>query len=135
MRKKIHTHKFRIRYVETDQMGHVHHSHYAKYFEMGRIEWFRNLGFDYKNIENQGVILPVLQLSIDFKKALFFDELITVITEISAVPTYFLEFKYTLTDKDDKVRARGTTKLIFINKETQKPMRCPSKIKEALNFF
>lgn len=60
--------QIRVRYGETDQMGVVHHGNYALYLEMGRIEWLRKLGVSYKDMEKNGVMLPVVSLTINYKK-------------------------------------------------------------------
>jgi len=67
--------KVRVRYGETDQMGVVYHGNYAQYFEIARIEWLEQLGFSYKKMEEQGVMLPVVSLNTEFKKPAMFDEI------------------------------------------------------------
>ena len=58
----------RVRYAETDQMGVVYHGNYAQYFEMGRVEWLRNMGISYKWMEGNGIMLPVVSLTMNYKK-------------------------------------------------------------------
>ena len=70
----------RVRYAETDQMGVVYHGNYAQYFEMGRVEWLRNLGISYKWMEDNGVMLPVVSLQMNYKKPARYDDLLTVKT-------------------------------------------------------
>ena len=74
--------QFRVRYGETDQMGVVYHGNYAQYFEMGRTEWLRKMGFSYKQMEKEGIMLPVINLSINYKKSAFYDDLIKVKTKL-----------------------------------------------------
>ena len=69
---------FRIRYSETDQMGVVYHGNYAQYLELARVEWLRSLGISYKSMEEGGIMLPVISLSINFLKPALYDDLITV---------------------------------------------------------
>ena len=57
---------FRVRYSETDQMGVVYHGNYAQYLEMGRVEWLRSLGYSYKSMEENGIMLPVISLQLQF---------------------------------------------------------------------
>ncbi len=66
-----HKISIRVRYAETDQMGVVYHGNYAQYFEMGRVEWLRNKGISYKELEKSGVMLPVVSLSMNYKKPAF----------------------------------------------------------------
>ena len=62
------------RYAETDQMGVIHHSTYATYFELARTEWLLSLGLSYSKLEKKGILLPVLSLSIEFKHPLYFED-------------------------------------------------------------
>ena len=70
--------QFRVRYGETDQMGIVYHGNYAQYFEIGRTEWLRKIGFSYKQMEADGIMLPVISLTINYKKSARYDDLIKV---------------------------------------------------------
>lgn len=128
MCKKIHQLKFRVRYNETDQMGYVHHANYARYFEMGRIEWLRSLGASYASLESSGVLLPVLSLSVSFNKAIYFDDELILETRMETEPSLYLEFRYKLYDKSETCCAEGHTKLVFLNAKTRKPMRCPKEL-------
>jgi acyl-CoA thioester hydrolase len=76
---KEHEFNVRVRYSETDQMGVVYHN-YAMYFEMGRVEWLRNLGISYKWMEESGIMLPVVSLNINYKKPARYDDLLKVKT-------------------------------------------------------
>ena len=62
---EYHQIQIRVRYSETDQMRVVYHGNYAQYFEMGRVEWLRNLGVSYKWMEDNGVMLPVVSLEMN----------------------------------------------------------------------
>ncbi len=128
MCRKIHHQKFRARYGETDQMGYVHHANYARYFEMGRIEWLRSLGVSYASLESSGVLLPVLSLSVSFKKAIYFDDELTLETCLETKPDLYLEFTYKLYKQDQICCAEGHTKLVFLDASTRKPMRCPKEL-------
>lgn len=121
-----------VRYSETDQMSFVYHGNYVKYFEMGRISWLKKLGFSYKKIEEDGILLPVIDLKINFKQPAMFDDKLTLITTLAKLPSYMIEFNYEIL-KDDKIITLGYTKLIFLNSKTNKPIRCPKKILDSLN--
>lgn len=83
----------RVRYAETDQMGVVYHGNYAQYFEMGRVEWLRNMGVSYKWMEENGVMLPVVSLSLNFKKPARYDDLLTVKTILKSQTSVKIEFE------------------------------------------
>ena len=123
--------EFYVRYSETDQMSFVYHGNYVKYFEMGRIAWLNKLGFSYKKMEEDGILLPVIDLKINFKKSAQFDDKLTLITKLISIPSYMIEFEYKI-KRDGSLISSGYTKLIFLNSKTNKPMRCPDQIINAL---
>ena len=123
--------EFYVRYNETDQMSFVYHGNYVKYFEMGRIAWLNKLGFSYKKMEEDGILLPVIDLKINFKKSALFDDKLTLITTLISIPSYMIEFEYKI-KREGSLISSGYTKLIFLNSKTNKPMRCPDQIINAL---
>ena len=123
--------EFYVRYSETDQMSFVYHGNYVKYFEMGRIAWLNKLGFSYKKMDEDGILLPVIDLKINFKKSAQFDDKLTLITKLISIPSYMIEFEYKI-KRDGSLISSGYTKLIFLNSKTNKPMRCPDQIIKAL---
>ena len=75
--------KIRVRYAETDQMGYVYYGNYAQFFEVGRVEWLRSLGVSYKSLEDSGVMLPVINLNVQYIKPAKYDDLLTITTILS----------------------------------------------------
>ena len=124
--------EIRVRYGETDQMGFVYHGNYAQYLEMGRIEWLRKLGVSYKKMEEEGIMLPVLSLDINFKKSAFYDDVINVKTQLLKIPSARIEFDYELTNQEGEIITIATTVLAFVNMKTNRPMRCPKYILDKL---
>jgi acyl-CoA thioester hydrolase len=125
--------QLRVRYGETDQMGVVYHGNYAQYLEVGRLEWLRAFGISYKKMEEDGVMLPVVSLSIKYKKSACYDDVIKVKTQLVKMPTASIEFEYEITNETGEVLAIGNTVLAFINRSTNRPMRCPEFILDKLN--
>ena len=123
--------EFFVRYSETDQMSFVYHGNYVKYFEMGRIAWLKKLGFSYKKMEEDGILLPVIDLNINFKKSALFDDKLLLITKLIRIPSYMIEFDYKII-REDSLITSGHTKLIFLNAKSCKPMRCPDEIINAV---
>ena len=72
----------RVRYGETDQMGYCYYGNYASFFEVGRVEALRELGLSYKEMEDQGIMLPVSHFEVDYLSPTFYDDLLTVETKI-----------------------------------------------------
>ncbi|MBT8393828.1 MAG: acyl-CoA thioesterase [Flavobacteriaceae bacterium] len=126
--------EIRVRYGETDQMGYVYHGNYAQYLEMGRIEWLRKLGISYKKMEEEGIMLPVLSLSINFKKSAYYDDVINVKTQLHKLPSARIEFEYELTNEQGEIITSASTVLAFVNMHTKRPMRCPNYILDKLQI-
>ncbi|WP_370226112.1 acyl-CoA thioesterase [Mesoflavibacter sp.] len=124
--------EIRVRYAETDQMGVVHHGNYALYLEMARIEWLRKLGISYKNMEENGIGLPVVSLSINFKKSAFYDDVIKVKTQLKKQPTALVNFDYILTNQNDELLCTAEVVLAFMDMKTKRPTRPPKYFLEAL---
>ncbi|MDA0176895.1 MULTISPECIES: acyl-CoA thioesterase [Mesoflavibacter] len=124
--------EIRVRYAETDQMGVVHHGNYALYLEMARIEWLRKLGISYKNMEENGIGLPVVSLAINFKKSAVYDDVIKVKTQLKKQPTALVEFEYKLTNQNDELLCTAEVVLAFIDMTTKRPTRPPKYFLEAL---
>ena len=124
--------EIRVRYAETDQMGVVHHGNYALYLEMARIEWLRKLGISYKNMEENGIGLPVVSLSINFKKSAFYDDVIKVKTQLKKQPTALVNFDYILTNQNDELLCTAEVILAFMDMKTKRPTRPPKYFLEAL---
>ena len=128
----FHTTKIRVRYGETDQMGVVYHGNYAQYLEIGRIEWLRSFGISYQKMEDEGILLPVKSLSLNFKKSAVYDEVINVKTKLNKLPNASIEFDYELTNENGELLSTGNTVLVFVNKKTMRPTRCPQYLLDKL---
>lgn len=124
--------EIRVRYGETDQMGVVYHGNYALYLEQGRIEWMRKLGISYKCMEQEGVALPVVSLQTKFKKSALYDDLIKVKTILKKTPTASIEFDYEIRNEKGDLLVVANTVLVFLDMKTNRPMRPPHYILDAL---
>ncbi|WP_418513360.1 acyl-CoA thioesterase [Corallibacter sp.] len=122
----------RIRYGETDQMGVVHHGNYALYLEIGRTEWLRKKGISYKSMEDNGVMLPVISMNVNFKKSILYDDVITVRTQLKRAPSVKIEFNYEIRSETGIVLATANTVLAFVDMKTKRPIKCPEYILEKL---
>jgi len=134
----MYTHQIqiRVRYSETDRMNYVYYGNYAQYFEVARVEALRNLGVNYKELEDvEGILLPVLDYQIKFIKPAFYDELLTINTSISKLPEARIYFEYeTLNEKNELINKASTT-LVFVSKETIKPMMVPDNLLCKLKLY
>ena len=124
--------EFRVRYGETDQMGIVYHGNYAQYFEVGRVEWLRKFGVSYKQLEESGIMLPVISLDTKFKKSARYDDLIKVKTQLVKMPSATIEFHYEIYNEKNELLATGNTTLVFININKNRPTKCPQYLLDKL---
>ena len=128
--------KIRVRYGETDQMRFVYYGVYAQYYEVGRVELLRSLGVTYKELEEMGFALPVVNLNINYKKPAYYDDELTIRTTIKELPSAKITFYYEMLNANNELLNIGEVVLVFVNKETGKPCFAPemviNKFKEKL---
>lgn len=124
--------KVRVRYAETDQMGVVYHGNYAQYFEMGRVEWLRNLGISYKWMEENGIMLPVVSLTMNYKKPARYDDELRVKTILKSQTSVKIEFDYEIYNQKDELLTTGNSVLVFVDMKTGRPTLPPEYVKEKL---
>jgi acyl-CoA thioester hydrolase len=128
--------KIRVRYGETDQMGYVYYGVYAQYYEVGRVEAMRLLGFSYKQIEEKGILMPVIDFSVSYKKPAFYDDEITVVTYIKEKPTGLrINFEYECFNPAGELLNTGKVTLVMLDKATNKMCRIPDWFQNAFNPF
>lgn len=131
--KKEFTFKIRTRYAETDQMGVIYYGNYPQYLEVTRVEWLRDLGISYKKMEENGVLLPVVSLSLNYKKPAVYDEVLSVKLILKQLPTTKVEFDYEIYNENHELIATANTVLVFVDKETFRPIKCPNFLLEKLS--
>jgi len=131
-----HDYQVRVRYADTDQMGYVYYGKYASFYEIGRVEALRSLGFSYRKLEEEeGIMMPVLDCYSKFIAPAFYDELITIRTIIHEMPKVRIFFEYELYNEQGKLINSGKTTLAFIRKDTSRPCRVPEGVVSALRPF
>ncbi|WP_413512481.1 acyl-CoA thioesterase [Myroides odoratus] len=123
----------RVRYAETDQMGVVYHGNYAQYFEIGRVEWLRNLGLSYKRMEELGIMLPVVSLTMNYKKPAKYDEDLCIRTIFKACKGVKIEFDYELYNQANELLTKGYSMLVFVDMKTGRPTVPPAYVVEKIN--
>ena len=128
-----HQIEIRVRYSETDQMRVVYHGNYAQYFEVGRVEWLRNKGVSYKWMEENGIMLPVVSLTMNYKKPARYDELLTLKTILKKQASVKIEFDYELYNEKEELLTTGNSVLVFVDMKTGRPIAPPLYILELLN--
>lgn len=131
-----HRTEIRIHYALTDQMGVVYHGHYAQLYEIGRTESLRSLGFNYKDMEAEGIILPVTDIHSRFLRPARYDDLITVVTTLREIPTHHkIVFHSEIYNQQDELLNVGDVTLFFMEAKTMKRKEMPPGLKEKLKQF
>ena len=118
-----------VRYGETDQMGIVHHSNYLRYFEVARLEWLSFLGVSYNAMEQEGIVMPVIEVNLSYKTPALFEDKLIVEVRLNEAPKVKMKFSYSIRNQKDQIVCLGETTLAFLNSKTRKPVRCPEKFK------
>lgn len=124
----------RVRYGETDRMGYVYYGNYAEFYEVGRVEALRNLGMSYREMEERGVMLPVLEYYIKYLKPAFYDEELLIKTTISEIPKIRIRFDYEMFNQKDEMINKGYTVLVFVDGKG-KPSHAPDDFLERISAF
>jgi acyl-CoA thioester hydrolase len=131
-----HTTQVRVRYGETDQMGYLYYGNYALYYEVGRTEAIRSLGLSYKEMEENGVALPVIKCESRYLRPAFYDQLITIKTMVKTLPEKSeICFETELYNEKNKLLNVGITTLVFYDIHLKKKTSAPSALIEKLSPF
>lgn len=130
-----HSHKIRVRYGECDSMGFVHHSVYALYFEEARTEIMRKMGLSYKELEDQGILMPVRNMSCTFKKAAIYDDILEISVQLAEISGIRCRFEYETRNQHGELLNTGNTELFFVQKGNMRPMKLPEEISRYFTQF
>ena len=128
--------QIRIHYALTDQMGMVYHRHYAQFYEIGRAESIRQIGYTYKDIEEMGIIMPVVDIHSRFLRPAKYDDLITVKTVLRELPLHHkIVFHHEIYNEQDELLNTGDITLYFIDAKTMRRCEMPVKLKNKLTKY
>ena len=130
------TTQIRVRYGETDQMGYLYYGHYALYYEVGRAELIRGLGFTYRQLEEMGIVMPVVELQAQYFRPAKYDDLITVntkLTELGEGPK--VQFHSELYNEQGQLLNKGKTTLVFYDPKEKKKVNMPQPLLQRLETF
>jgi acyl-CoA thioester hydrolase len=130
------TFQIRVRYADTDQMNIVYHGNYVQYFEVGRTESIRHLGFTYKDMEAMGVFMPVVEWQAKFVRPAHYDDLLTIKTILKELPPdHRVEFFQEVYNEQGKLLTTGKAVLYFIDAKTKSKTTMPEQLKEKLQPY
>ena len=123
-----HRHCIRVRYVESDQMGVAHHSAYVAWLEEARIEWLRTVGQSYRELETAGVLMPVIELGVTYKRSFRFDDELDLVTSAAVLGRTRVEFMTRfLLAGESEVRAEGRVVIAAVGRDGR-PQRIPAAL-------
>lgn len=127
-----YSHRHRVRYRECDPMGVVYHTHYLDYFEVARTEALRGAGVRYRDLEDQGIIMPVVEAKVQYLGPVHYDDLLIVKARFEQMPTVRVPIDYSVQrEGEDEELATGHTTLCFMNAENRRPVRPPAAVQDA----
>jgi acyl-CoA thioester hydrolase len=128
--------QIRIHYALTDQMGIVYHGHYAQFYEIGRAEAIRQLGYTYKDIEAMGIFMPVTDIHSKFLRPAKYDDLITVKTTLKELPLqHKIIFNSEIYNEKNELLNTGDVTLYFMQADGMKRCNMPEALKEKLKQY
>lgn len=128
--------KIRIHYALTDQMGVVYHGHYAQFYEIGRGESIREIGFTYKDIEAMGIIMPVVDIHSRFLMPAKYDDLITVKTTLKELPLHHkIIFHSEIFNEQGDLINIGAVTLYFMEAKDMKRCQIPVALRLKLEKY
>ena len=117
-----------VRYYETDQMGIVHHSNYVRYFECGRTDMLKKLGLPIEQIEQTGVMLPVVAVECRYKVPARLGDTLRIVSIIDKVPMAKLVIRNEIYNPSGQLVCEGSVTLGFIDSVSRRPVRCPEAL-------
>lgn len=118
----------RVRYSETDQMGVVYYGNYAQYYEVGRVELLRDLGMSYRRLEEEGTMLPVLQLECKYIRPAKYDDELKVVTKVTELPNTRIRFEHEIYNEEGTLLNIGAVSLVFVDIESGRPRKAPASV-------
>lgn len=128
----VHTTRLRVRYADTDRMGVVYYANYLVWFEVGRTEWLRAAGWSYREMEQEGLRLPVIEARCEYRQPARYDDEIEIRTRATLVTPVRVRFDYDVTrGADAAVSAVGYTVHAAVD-AAGKPCRLPARVREIL---
>jgi len=126
----------RVRYAETDQMNVVYYGNYAQYFEVGRVESIRQLGFSYKDLESTGIIMPVVEMNVKYLRPARYDDLLTIRTTLREWPAdHRIRFHQEVFNEEGKLLTVGDVLLYFLRSATMEKTGMPTEMADRLQPF
>lgn len=127
---------YRVRYADTDKMGYLYYGHYAKLYEIGRVEMLRDLEMPYKFLEDDlKIMLPVLSVESRYYQPAYYDDLLTIVSQIDALPSKMITVHTQVYNEAEILLHKASVKLFFIDMDTSKRISAPAFFVDKLRPF
>lgn len=130
-----HISSYRVRYADVDQMGYMYYGNYSKLYEIGRVEALRNLGVRYRDMEQNGIWMPVYENHSKYIKPAKYDELLEINCKLEIIPSTRIVFTTEISNEEGILIHIGKTTLVFLDEKSGRIMSCPEMILEKLQPF
>jgi acyl-CoA thioester hydrolase len=126
---------YRVRYADIDQMGYVYYGHYARFYEIGRVEALRSIGMSYKELEASGVMMPVYENKTRYVQPAKYDNLLTIRVLIKELPRARMVFFYEIYSEENVLLNTGESTLVFVKMATKRITTAPQEMLDKLKPF
>jgi acyl-CoA thioester hydrolase len=125
-----HRTRLRVRYAETDRMGVVYHANYLVWFEVGRVEWIRQAGWTYREMEREGVALPVIEAHCEYRQPARYDDEIEITARGTLLSPARVRFDYEARRvPESTLLAQGHTVHAAVDPDGR-PCKLPARVKD-----
>ncbi|MCY1636359.1 acyl-CoA thioesterase [Marinifilum sp. D737] len=124
--------RIRPRYGEVDQMGYVYHANYVDYCHFARTELMRSFGINDKVLEENGIMMPVIEMNLKYKKPTGYDEELLVITRIPEIPLTRFKFNFEFRNQNNELVCKANSTLAFVKSDSRKPIKAPEMVLNSL---
>ncbi len=125
--------QIKSRYDEVDQMGYIYHANYVKYCHIGRTELMRQFNIHDECLEENNILLPVIEMNLQYLKPAKYDDLLTINTRIAELPKTRLFFNFEIRNEKEEIICKANSTIVFVDSNSRKPMKAPKIILDALS--
>lgn len=134
MKKNIITREIelRVRYKDTDTMGIVHHANFITFYEVARTEMMRAFGRTYREMEDSGVMMPILGVDIEYFSPAYYDDVLTIKVMVPELPKVRMTFDHEIYNEEGTLLNKGRVVTAFVNGDTRRATRAPRWFVELL---
>lgn len=127
--------KLDLRYSDTDQMGVIYHANYFSFFEQGRTQFLRDVGYEYFTFEEMGIIYPVRDVSCTYLKSMRFGEEVYLETTIHKFTKVKTTYYHEIKNSDGELKCKAYTTVVCVDKNTFQPVRMDERLPEVFNAY